>query len=367
MAIHGDLFSFPLPELLQWLESSRKTGALQLSWDAGERKLYLLTGQVVATAAVGLWERMARMLSISRLAKGETVMEALREMRRTGNVEQAFAARKLELSQCVQLAREELYGAVADLTLAQNGHFHWSEDPDRGDEEWTPTDLSLRELLFESLRWVDEQPDVDKALPLDSMTVRALVKPSADQPLLHRVILTMCEAGQNLGRLRLALGVSRSSATRRVYDLLRLKWAQVEGAPDIEIDPVAEMLEKGSILVRERQFEAAGLVFSALLASDPADRRVREFARMVEREHVASLYRELSPLYVPELVNDPESLSLLRSEERHVAALVNGSWDISTLVLASQVRELETLKCLNKLNRMGLLRPSTRQPPPKER
>src|SRR6185369_15608324 len=111
------------------------------------------------------------------------------------------------------------------------------------------------------------------------------------------VILTMCQNGMNLGRLRLAMGASRSSATRRIYDLLRLKWVEVDGAPDVELDPIAEMLEKGSILVRERQFEAAGLVFSALLASDPADKRVREFARMVEREHVAGLYRDLPPLF----------------------------------------------------------------------
>ncbi len=360
MAFHGDLASFPLPELLQWLDSSRKTGTLQLSWEAGERRIFLLSGQVSATASQGLWERIARMLSLSRLAKGETVLAAYREMQRTGNAQAPFVSRGLDPTQGTHLAREELFGAVTDLTVAQNGHFHWTEDPDRGGEEWVPVEMGLRELLFESLRWVDEQPDVEKALPLDSMTVTSLVKPAPDQPLLYRVILTLCEKGQNLGRLRLAMGVSRSTATRRVFDLMRLKWVSVDGAAHIDVDPVAEMLEKGAILVRERQFEAAGLVFSALLASDPADRRVREFARMVEREHVDSLYRDLPPIWIPELVDDPESLSLLRPEERHVASMVNGFWDISTIVLASQIRELDTLKCMAKLLRMGLIRQSTR-------
>ncbi len=51
MAFHGDFSSYPLPELLQWLDGARKTGALQLSWEGGERKLFILSGQVVATAA----------------------------------------------------------------------------------------------------------------------------------------------------------------------------------------------------------------------------------------------------------------------------------------------------------------------------
>ena len=360
MAVHGDLSSFPLPEFLQWLESSRKTGALQLTWEAGERKIFLLSGQVVATASRGLWERIARLLSLSHLAKGETVLAALHQMRQAeGNPQTPFIASRLDPGQPVQLAREELFGAVADLTVAQSGQFHWTEDPDRGGDEWVSVELGLRELLFEALRWVDEQPDVERTLPVDSMMVRSLVRPGPEQPLLYRIILTMSEKGLNLGRLRLAMGVSRSAVTRRIYDLLRLKWVEVEGAPAVEVDPVAEMLEKGSILVREQQFEAAGLVFSTLLASDPADRRVREFARMVEREHVAALYRELSPLFVPELVADPDTLTLLRSEERHVASLVNGQWDVSTIVLASQSREIDTLRCLAKLHRMGLLRASS--------
>jgi hypothetical protein len=360
MAFHGDLFSFPLPELLQWLDSSRKTGTLQLSWEAGERKLFFLAGQVTATASPGLWERIARMLSLSSLARGETVIAAFGDVSKGAAPEAAFQARGLELPLATTLAREEMFGAVSDLILAQGGRFHWTEDPDRGGDEWVPVECGLRELLFEALRWVDEQPDVERALPLDSMNVRALVAPSPEQPLLYRVILALCQGGLNLGRLRLAMGTSRSAATRRIYDLLRLKWVEVDGAPDVEADPIAEMLEKGSVLVRERQFEAAGLVFSSLLASDPADRRVREFARMVEREHVAALYRDLPPILVPDLVDDPETLSLLRPEERHVASLVNGRWDISTIVLASQARELDTLKCLAKLHRMGLLH--ARQP-----
>lgn len=362
MAFHGDLSSFPLPDLLQWLDSSRKTGALQLTWEAGERKLFVLSGQVVATASRGLWERIARLLALSHIAQGEHVLAAFQKMNVQGELDAAFIAYKIEPRLPITLAREELYGAIADLILAQNGQFHWTEDPDRQGDEWVVVDRGIRELLFECLRWVDEQPDVERALPLDSMAVQALVKASAEQPLVSRVILSLCERGQNLGRLRLALGWSRSATIRRVYDLMRVKWVKVEGAPELEADPVADMLEKGSVLVRERQFEAAGLIFSSLLSSDPADRRVREFARMVEREHVGALYRELPPIFVPELIEDPESLSLLRPEERHIASLVNGSWDVSTIVLASQSREIETLKALSKLTRMGLLRRSTRRP-----
>jgi hypothetical protein len=226
-------------------------------------------------------------------------------------------------------------------------------------------EMGLSELMFESLRWIDEQAEVNRSLPQENINIRAVSVPSPDLPLLHRVILTLCKQPISLGRLRLAMGISRSTATRRVFDLVRAKRVLVDGAPPPEPDPIAEMLEKGAILVREEQFEAAGLIFSSLLASDPSDRRIREFMRMVEREHVAALYRDLPPLFVPMVVNDPERFSALPREERQVASLINGKWDVSTIVLASPTRELETLKALSKLTRMGLLVPSdlATQPP----
>ncbi|MBK7864810.1 MAG: DUF4388 domain-containing protein [Archangiaceae bacterium] len=354
MAFHGDFSSYPLPELLQWLDASRKTGALHFQWDAGERKLFLLTGQIVATAAPGLWEHLARALEQGGMASGHRVLRALQGNRGASSTLDVAP----EVEQLIrELASEELISAVADLTQLQGGRFHWTEDPDRGNDEWVPLTLPLRHLLFESLRWVDELPDVEKALPLDTNTVLAHHRPVMGQPVVQRAILHACQTHGplNLGRLRLLLGLQRGLVMRAVFELWRAKKVQVEGTVELEPDPIADMLEKGAILLRERQFEAASMVFSALLMSDPSDRRVREFLRMVEREHVASLYKELAPVAVLDPVDDAEALAGLRPEERQIAGMVNGRWDVSAIVLAGQLRELDTLKTLFKLRRMGLV------------
>lgn len=360
MAFHGDFSSFALPDLLQWLDASRKTGSVRLSWEGGERKLFLLSGVVVATSSPGHWERLARLLELGGLARGEKVIAGLRGQASTGDLHDAarvaIGGAGIDPELVLGLAREELVGVMADLTASSDGTFHWTEDADRADDEWCVSDVGMRELLFESLRWLDESRDVEKAVGSDGAILRATSAPTPAQPVLHRIILALARDGIAFGRLRLSLGLSRAATQRRVFDLLLAKRIRIEGAPAVESDPVSELLEKGATLVRERQFEAAGMVFASLLASDPADRRVREFARMVEREHTASLYGQLPPLWVPELVNDPEGLALLRPEERQVASLINGKWDVSTLVLAGRGRELETLKVLAKLKRMQLLR-----------
>ncbi len=344
MAFHGDLSSYPLPELLQWLDSSRKTGALHLTWDAGNRKVFLLAGQVVATATPGLWERLSRVLELGSEAVGVQVMQTLRSGQPVDAVR--------------PLAQDDLLSSLVDLTQTQVGRFHWSEDPDRGEDEWVSVEMSLRHIVFESLRHLDELPDVERALPSDTLVVTPI---SATPPTntLHRVLVKLAsqQPGMTTGRLWLLLGLSRTLVTRTVFDLIRSGHVRVEGAPVPEADPIADMLEKGAVLVRERQFDAAGLVFASLMQNDPSDRRVREFARMVEREHAAMLYRELPPVERFDVHAAPSDLATLRPEERQVLAQLESGWDVSSVVLASGRRELDTLKSLEKLVRMGVIRP----------
>jgi hypothetical protein len=356
MAFHGDFSSYPLPELLQWLDSARKTGALSISWEAGERKIFILAGQIVATAAPALHERLAHALHQGGATDGQQVMAALRRVTQQVPGGPVVGLEPESERAVRELATAELIGAVADLTQAQSGRFHFSEDPDRGGDEWVSMELSIRGLLFESLRWIDEAQDVERALPLDSTVVHAKTKGAEVRHTVHRLLLHAARNEINLGKLRLVLGLQRGLVTRGVWELLRARMVEMEGEGVLEEDPIAEMLEKGAVLLRERQFDGAALLFNSLLQSDPADRRVREFARMVEREHVAELYRELPPMMVPVLFASNDALQVLRPEERQVAGLINGRWDVSALVLASQQRELDALRTLHKLARQGLLK-----------
>lgn len=356
MAFHGDLSSFPLPELLQWLDGSRKTGTLSLTWEGLERRLLLLGGQVVGLNAPGFRERVLRLLTLAEVCPAEPLKAALKEASSAPEPAQVFSAHGLSGAPVLELAREELLAAVVELVHAGGGTFHWTEDVDRSDGEWVPAVVSLRELLFESLRRVDEAPDVERSLSGDDLLVRARAAPGAHLSALQQILLTLAGEGMSLGRLQLALGAPRAATVRQVHELHRLGLVKVEGGAPSEPDPVAVMLEKGARLVRQGELDAAALVASALRSSDPADRRVQEFGRMVERERIAELYLELLPLEVLTATPvGPEHLSRLRSEERSVLGLVNGAWDVSTIVLASPLGELQTLRLLSQLKRQGLV------------
>lgn len=336
-----------MPELLQWLDASRKTGAFHLTWEGGERKLFLLGGQVVATAAQGLYERVARVLDVGKEFSGVQIVAALK----AGQPSSAAMSAAVR-----QVAEEDLIGALTDVTATHSGRFHWTEDPDRGEDEWVSLELPLRHAVFESLKRLDESGDVERLLPDDTRVLRPTTSLAPSQAL-HRVIVSLVSRDQalTLGRLWLALGLPRTLVGRAVFDLTRAGKLTVEGATAPQSDPVADMLEQGAILLRERQFDAAALVFMTLLKSDPQDRRVRDFARMVEREHVASLYREIPPVARLDVHETPEAMATLRPEERQLVSQAKAGLDVSAIVLASGQKEVDALKLLHKLVRQGLL------------
>lgn len=346
MAFHGDLSSYPLPDLLQWLDASKKSGALSLSWDSGQRKLFLLGGQIIAASAPGLRELLARIVEQTGIARGERVLDALRRAETCG----------AEVDRAVRdIAEEETIGSLVDL-ISTAGQFHWTEDSDRAEDEWVSLELPLRHVLFETLRRLDEVADVDRALPHEQLVLKPIVDAKPSHALQQAILGVIADREDvTLSRVRLALGLARSIVARTVFDMLRAGRVRVVGAAPVEVDPIADMLEKGAVLVRERQFDAAALIFASLLQSDPSDRRVREFARMVEREHVASLYRELPPLSRFAVSATPNVLSTLRPEERTLLKWFETGWDLSAAVLASSQRELDTLRTVVRLQRVGAL------------
>ncbi len=352
MAFHGDLSSYPLPDLLQWLDGARKSGVLQIEGDGGVRRLEFQAGQVAATSSPGEFERIARVLEHGTDVTGAQVLAALR----------SSATLPLAIDVPVrQLAEELVVGAVMDFTSSGTGRFHWSDEIDRGDEEWLALDLPVRHLLYEALRRLDEVGDVERSLPGDALTVRA-VGAAVPSNVLHRVIVQYASraGGTSVGRLWIQFGLTRTLVLRALFDLLRAGRVEVDGAMTPESDPVADMLEKGALLLRERQFDAAQLIFSSLLQTDPTDRRVRDFVRTVDREHAASLYRELPPVTTFLVYRDPQAFSAARPEERQLVQWMDAGFDVSALVLASPWRELDTLKVLARLVRQGVIAPRER-------
>jgi hypothetical protein len=355
VALHGDFKTFSFPDLLQWLEGSRRSGRLVITSGGEERVLLLSPQGVERYGAAGLHELLARLLRLLGVLDEKGGRMAVEAARSGVKAELAFVGAGVPEATMREIARDEATQAATDLFEDAGARFHFSDEPDDEGVETVGAELSLRELLYEAARRHDEAGPALERVGADSMSVHRL---GAGRPGLHglaAVALASIGQGSTVGAVRLALGLSRAGAARILFELWKARQVQIGGADAPELDPLTRSLAQGKQLLMAGHFEAAALVFNSLLAADPSDRRVREFARMVERDHVDALYRKLSPMAVPRMLAGEPALAALRQDERIVAALVNDRWDVSTLVLASPLRELQTLRAIDRMVELGLV------------
>jgi hypothetical protein len=321
--ISSDLHTMGLADVLQWCDGTRANGVLTINRPSGAIWIQLSDRQVV--------------FCVRPEARG-VVMDHL------GGV---IAPERLELD-LQSLAFEML----CDQFLDPNDSFRF--DPGAlpvGDR--VALDLAVQELVMTGMQYLDEWTDVRNLYPSGLARMRRIEGPeprALSRP--QQALLALAEHDTTLNDARLCLGVSQPALLRNVDVLRRLGCVQVDGTPE-GADLTEQLVRKTLQLVREKQFDEASHVFGALLSSEPGSNRIRELLRMVEREHVADLY-----LAVPAraLVRKRSRLQALEPRlsraDREVVELINDRWDVASLVLASPLREVETLKTLRKLHRM---------------
>jgi len=328
--LQGDLTTFPLPDLFQWIDQGRRAGVVEVDTGEGapfwmevrERRILAACRPPAVQAGLGLLAGWAPAVSAEELWPEATV------------------------------------DRIIDLFLAPpSGRFTLVDDPS-GFEDGVPLDLGVGQMTLEGLRRLDEWPELDQRYPSEA----ALLCADAPGPVRspgQRALLEAARRRVSIAEARLALQLSRPAVLRRIEVLRELGLVHVEGVA-VRTDPVTALINQAQVLVVERQFEEAAIVFKSLLAADPSDRRVRNLLREAEREQVATLYEELSPVAVPILLGGASSLESpagrrLSPVEREVAARVNGTWDVASIALSCPLREVETLKAIRKLVRLGLV------------
>lgn len=328
--LQGDLATYPLADLLQWLDQSRRSGVLEI--DTGE--------------GAPFWLQFAdRRIVASARPPGEPA-----GLGSLAGWQHSEPPQTLWPEACAD--------RMVDLFLApSHGRFMLADDA-AGYDDGVPLDLGLGQMTLEGLRRLDEWPGLDRRYPSESALLCADQGGRPRTPG-QRALLEAARRRVSIAEARLALVVSRPAILRRIEALRELGFAHVEGVA-AQADPVSRLVDQAQALVAERQFDEASIVFKSLLAADPSDRRVRALLREAEREQVAALWEELSPVAVPVLLGGAGSLETpagrrLSATDREVAGRVNGRWDVASIALACPLREVETLKALRKLLRLGLV------------
>lgn len=310
----GDLSTMALADVLQWADATRARALIRVE-RAEQMSAWLFTAERMVVAAS------------PPLLEGKLASDGTPEAPGPG----------------LRAAARE---ALLDVFLWGEGRFELREGievPKVG----IALEIPIQFLVMEGLRLLDEHTRIEGIYPDDRARLAATDRDPGELDVIDAAIHQLACSAPALGEARLVLGLTRPALLRRVDELRARGLVEVEGiahGPDVGGD----LLDQAQILLREQQYTEAAHVFRSLLASDPADARARRLLQEAERLEIEAAYRLFSPTDVVTIVSDPEA-HRLRGADLAVLDCLTRPRSVAVLALVSPLREVETLKALERL------------------
>jgi hypothetical protein len=316
----GDLSTMALADVLQWADATRARAVVRVERSDG------------MTAWLAAQDRMVVATSLPPL-QGVLATDGTAEMPGPG-----LRAVALE--------------SLLDLFLWREGRFELRE----GGSLPSPSidvEMPLQFLVMEGLRLLDEHVRLEKTYPDEKARLAATDAAPGELATVQSAIYQLAQDAPALGEARLVLGLSRAALLRRVDELRTRGLVEVEGiahGPDLQTD----LIEQAQILLHERQYAEAAHVFRSLLAGNPSDVRAKRLLQEAERLQVEAAYELFSPTDIVTLIGEPTRHRLTGADMAVLDNLARPR-SVAVLVLVSPLRELETLKAIERLASKGVL------------
>jgi hypothetical protein len=367
LPLNGTLSTMALPDVLQWISTSGKTGRLAVSDGRFRKQIFFSDGVIISSSSDDPRDFLGQFLLANRKITEEQLKKAMESQRATGIMlgkilVMVNAITENDLMDMLKLKAEE---SLFSLFLWNDGSFEF-EDGDVETRSLFPLALKVEDVLLEGLRRYDELQVILKAFPpgdfVLARTDRKLPPKLAQNPHICR-LLEVVDGERTLTDICLELHASEFKVSRLAYELYRQKCLTVisrdQGGTDKEdTSSPAELAAKADELMAAHKAEEAIEILTLAVAKRSGDPTLQRKLDEAEQAFVERAYMHyLPPAQVPHLQKPLNELTgeNLTPQEVFVVSRLNGSWTVKDIVTISPMREVEALRVLKQLRERGII------------
>jgi hypothetical protein len=380
MAIAGDFATMPLPDLLQWLAYSQKTGILILSKSEIVKEIYFQNGKIISSSSNDPREYFGQfLLSYGKLTE-EQLITAFQQQARTGIKLGRILVTEglLEEAEVQKYLRIKAEETIYDLFLwDETGEFKFFNDA-TAEGSHVPIEMEVTSILMEGTRRSDEWARIRKVFSSSNAIVKIiadnLTKQILEDPVYNRVI-QLLELPRRIEDVCLSFHSGDFAVYKTLFELSNLGIIEVqqvqatgEGGAKKGTEEEIRLLSNQALKeYNSGEFEKSIQIFKYILAIDPN----HAFSKMMIQksyseiketlissdftiEHVPYLKRTITPL--DEFNFTPQ--------ENYILSRINGFNSVQSIIRISPIQELHALMIFKKLakeNLIGFLPPSPQQ------
>jgi hypothetical protein len=367
MALYGTFSSMPLPELLQWIGATGRTGGLHVQRDKVCTRIYCRDGRIVACSSDDPPTRLGQYLLYRGKISKDILQQAMARQEETGK---ALGVLLVEMG--VLSGQELTHYMTAKAEETVLGLFAWEDAVFRFDDKLAsdPSNIQISlpmdEVLERGEERLQDMKRIREVFPDEGIVLAHTERrPKASflgNPMAKR-IYEMLDGQRTMAEVLLHTHGSEFLAKKFLYQLYKKGLLRVvearkrpldDGGPKAAIARARELMERGN-------FEAALKVLDEACCSYPDSEALRAHVARTEAAFLDHCYRHgVPPNKVPVLVQAGESLgaeSLLPTEFFLLSLIREGdcAWDVKSLIWIAPMRAVEVVLTLNRLLEAGLV------------
>ncbi len=371
MAIQGTLTTMSVPDLLQFLESGRKTGALKFSRVQILKEIYFENGLIVGSYSNDPREYLGQVLIHYGKIDEARLQIAMETQRQSGGrlgeilIAKGFLAEN-EVIEILQIRTLEI---IYDLFLWEEAQFEFF-DNQKFANDLIRINVRPTSVIMDGAYRIDEWTRYRSLIPSDRCILE--LGPGWTASLTFgkevRQILYLVDKGMSVAEVCLNMHASPFHVYGHLYELVRDGVAKVVGEAPAPEEPVNEVLDHvqavSELLWAARSEldngnpERALPLIQKLLEQEPKNTEAQGLLLLSEGDFVRKTYEStFSRQSVPKLLLTPENLTLdgIGSQEGFVLSRINGEWDIESILSICPFREVDSLRMIKTLLDKGII------------
>jgi hypothetical protein len=358
MSFGGDLSTFEIADVLEWIGRRSRTGTLHLSRGATRKRLVFKDGSLHSSSSNDPRETLGQALVRDRLITEETLFRALLRQEEEGGLLGTILTQEGHITkeQLMAVLRDNAELQVYDVFLWSEGRFEFRDD-ELPPSSMVGLEIVISVLLEEGQHRLYEWTRLMSRFPSSEITFKVQKEAHAVEDPADRQVVGLAAAGKTLAAISLEMRRSPFAAAlmlERLCDSGALVVDQLKSGI-LEKDPVAaieNLLKAADLFAKEHRFDAAQHSYEEVLRLDGVNQRAKKgLIALSEARHREKITRKLPLDKKPVL--KMSSLALTKekfdSQEGFVLSRVNGQWDLRSILKLCPLPEDEALMIFVRL------------------
>ncbi|MCI4397941.1 MAG: DUF4388 domain-containing protein [Acidobacteria bacterium] len=369
MSLSGDFSTMPLPDLLQWLAMSQKTGILILQRGDVVKEIYFRDGKIISSSSNDPREFFGQFLLAYGKISEEDLLAAFKKQAQTGIKLGRLLVMDGHLSEddVQRFLRIKAEEAIYDLFLWEDGDFKFFNDvPSQANH--VPIAMDVTSILMEGTRRADEWARIRKIFPsqetIVSIIPENLTREILADPLYNRMIQLM-ESPRRILDLCLMFHSNDFAVNKTLYDMYSIGIIGVVRAAEEKAlshmspeEHIRLLCNHGLKQFNAGEYEACVETFKQAKTLDPNNALAETMIHKAFGELKHTLVSDVFTIeHVPYLQKSLHELNdmTFTPQENYIISRINGVNTVQAILRLSPIQELQALMIFKRLAKDGFI------------